>query len=71
MPFWIISNVNEMKIKAILVSPSRGPYHIETNSSICKANQWTGFYMIRTSVMKKLKVVSATFLLVFSKGELL
>ena len=71
MPFWIISNVNEMKIKAILVSPSGGPYHIETSSSICKANQWTGFYMIGTSVMKKLKVVSATFLLVFSKGELL
>ena len=26
-----------------------GPYHIET-----RANQWTNFYMIGTSVMKKL-----------------
>ena len=64
MSFWIISNVNAMKIKSILLSHSGNPYYIETSSLICKANQWTGFYMIRTSVMKKLKVVSATFLLV-------
>ena len=31
---------------------SLGPYHMETSQLICKANQWTGFYMIRTSVMK-------------------
>ena len=31
-----------------------GPYHIETSPLICRANQWTGFYMIRTSVMKEL-----------------
>ena len=30
----------------------RGPYHIETSPLICSANQWTGFYMIRTSVIK-------------------
>ena len=64
MSFWIISNVNAMKIKSILLSHSGNPYYIEISSLICKANQWTGFYMIRTSVMKKLKVVSATFLLV-------
>ena len=29
-----------------------GPYHIETSSLTCTANQWTGFYMIGTSVMK-------------------
>ena len=29
-------------------------YHIETNPLISKANQWTGFFMIRTSVMKVL-----------------
>ena len=30
-----------------------GPYHIETSPLICSPNQWTGFYMIGTSVMKK------------------
>ena len=32
-----------------------GPYHIETSSVICIANQWTGFYIIGVSVMKELK----------------
>ena len=27
---------------------------METSSLICSANQWTGFYMIETSVMKEL-----------------
>ena len=31
-----------------------GPYHIETSRLICRANQWTSFYKIRTSVMKEL-----------------
>ena len=31
-----------------------GPYHIETSLFICKANQWTGFYEIESSVMKEL-----------------
>ena len=30
------------------------PYHIETSPLICCANQWTGFCMIGTSVMKEL-----------------
>ena len=29
-------------------------YHIEISPMICSVNQWTGFYMIRTSVMKEL-----------------
>ena len=29
-------------------------YHIETSPLICTRNQWTGFYMIGTSVMKEL-----------------
>ena len=29
---------------------------IETNPLICNANQWTGFFMIGTSVMKDSKV---------------
>ena len=28
--------------------------HIESSPLICRANQWTGFYMIGTSVMKEL-----------------
>ena len=34
-----------------------GPYHIETSPLTCSANQWTGFYMIRTSVMEELNEV--------------
>ena len=33
-----------------------GLYHIETSPLICRANQRTGFYMIGTSVKKKLKL---------------
>ena len=32
-----------------------GPYQIETSPLICSASQWTGFYMIGSSVMKELK----------------
>ena len=28
---------------------------METSPMICRANQWTGFYMIMASVMKELK----------------
>ena len=31
---------------------------IESSSLICNANQWTGFYMIRTSNIKELKISS-------------
>ena len=31
-----------------------GRYHIETSQLICRANQWTGFYMILASVVKEL-----------------
>ena len=31
-----------------------GRYHIETSPLICRANPWTGFYMITVSVMKGL-----------------
>ena len=32
----------------------RGSYYVETSPLICRANKWTGFYMIGTSVKKKL-----------------
>ena len=31
-----------------------GPYHVETSPLNCSANQWTGFYMIGTYIMKEL-----------------
>ena len=32
-----------------------GSDHIETSPLICRVNQWTGFYMIGTSVMKEVR----------------
>ena len=32
-------------------------YHIKTSSLICSANQWAGFYMTGTSVMKELRPI--------------
>ena len=32
-----------------------GPYHIKTSPLICRVNQWTGYYMIETYVMKELR----------------
>ena len=32
-----------------------GPYHTETCLKICRANQWTGFYMIRTCIILRVK----------------
>ena len=34
-----------------------GLYHIRTIPLICSANQWAGTYIIRTSVMKELKLL--------------
>ena len=34
-----------------------GPCQIEPSPLICKANQWTGSYILRTSVVKQLKVI--------------
>ena len=39
-----------------------GPYHIETSPLICRANQWTGFYIIGTSVLKQLIASLKSFL---------
>ena len=42
-------------------SYDRSPYHIETNPLISSACQWTGFYMIGTSVMKELILLALQF----------
>ena len=38
----------------VLLFHDGGPYHIETSPLIYSANQWTGFYMKGTSIMKEL-----------------
>ena len=56
-------NVNRgthtLRLDEIIKSPfnsfmTGGRYHIETSPFICRANQWTGFYMITASFMKEL-----------------
>ena len=42
----------------LILFHDRGSYHIETSSMIYFANQWTGFYVIGTSVMKELNNTS-------------
>ena len=39
---------------ALTLSHYCGPYHRETSPLICRENQWTGLYMIETTVMKEL-----------------
>ena len=34
-----------------------GRNHMETSPLICRANQWTGFYLITASGMKELNVL--------------
>ena len=34
-----------------------GLYHIQTSPLICSADQWASLYIIRTSVMKELKLL--------------
>ena len=36
-------------------------YHIETSPLICPADQWTGLYMIGTSIMKELNGISCCY----------
>ena len=54
-----------------------GRYHLETSLLICRANQWTGLYMITAAVMKindlqqtsleKVKVNTLTYIIEASK----
>ena len=46
-----------MKNKRNHLHSTGGRYHRETSLLICRANQWTGFYMIMASVMKELIVL--------------
>ena len=41
-----------LRYSRLLLFHDGGPYHIEISPLICRANQWTSFYMIGTSIMK-------------------
>ena len=43
-----------LKIGIDLTLHAGSPYNLETNPLIFRANQWSSFYMIGTSVMKEL-----------------
>ena len=48
---WVNSELDE---KRALIFHDGGPYHIEASPLVCPPNQWTDFYIIRTSVVKEL-----------------
>ena len=50
-----IKTHQNQKFSVVLNSDDIGSCHIETTPLICRANQWTDFYMIGTFVMEELK----------------
>ena len=56
--FEVINENRQLTLNnVILVSQffhNKGLYHKETSPLICRANKWTGFYTIGTSVTKEL-----------------
>ena len=45
-----------MRLWLTLTFLRRSSYHIETSALVSSGNQWTGFYMVGTSVMNELKI---------------
>ena len=54
---WKILKIHGKELNQLFTSlfHDRGRYHTETSPLVCRANQWTGFYMTMASVMKELK----------------
>ena len=52
--FYRLPNHFEMLFIKGLTLHDRSPYDIETSLLSCSANQWTGFYIIETSIMQEL-----------------
>ena len=51
----LISSTNVIAANSVdLFFYAGDPYHVETSPLVFSSNQWTGFLMIRTSVMKVL-----------------
>ena len=54
---YVLSQIDSSQINDFLeLFHDGGRYHIENSPLICRANQWTGFYMISPSVVKELKL---------------
>ena len=53
--------------EAVIIKKPVSRYHKETRPLICRANQWTGFYMITASVMKEL----SQFQLLYASSQLI
>ena len=51
------SFTEHLRITTFKLFDDGDPYHIETSPFIYSANQWTGFYMIGTSVIKELNIL--------------
>ena len=59
--WWLLLDLKQVRFLTEFVRlktslTSRGPHYIKTSPLICRANQWIGFYMIGTSVMKELNM---------------
>ena len=50
---WVVNSKHQIRLN-IKLFHGGSPYHIETSPLIRIANQWTGFYEIKTSAMKEL-----------------
>ena len=58
LPLYFLFSCADMNDRFI-TSHDKGPYHLETSPLICRANQLTGFYIIRTSAIKELVIAFA------------
>ena len=57
----ICSVFSPLKGKKIFSRADRGPCHIETSQLTCSANQWTGFYIIGTSITIEFNSILGAF----------
>ena len=58
---WECSLINNWFSVCVTLLWRSSPYHIETRQLICFANQWTGFYMTSTYVIKELTICPKHF----------
>ena len=56
MSLYLTSGIKGYRAQQLLYDG--GPFHKETSSLICSANQWTGVYIIGASVIKELNLTT-------------